>query len=447
MPAFETRKADWVPFRDALKLILTSARPLPPLPTPLSEAVGLALAAPIRSVLTLPPGPSSHMDGYALRGSDVMEGAVHEGSDSELRGPRLRVVGRSLPGLPWAEALEPGSAIRIMTGALLPTGADTVVPVEQTDREESEAGWVRIESVNRDEPRLFSVGQHVRGAGEEMLEGDLLGRPGDTLGFGLLTLLAAAGEGSVSAYPAPRVALLVTGDELVPHGDRTALSGGVRRADVLSPSLPLLLAQAGAAPLVPVRVPDDPDALLDALATASATADLVVTTGGASMGEADLVKRALESLGCEPIFWRIRMRPGSPVSLSRLPRAGGGASVPVLGLPGNPISAIVTCLTLALPAVRAMGGHRSHLLRRIRVVAREPFRGPDHLTRFFRVTLAPEEDGGLSARLAGPQGSGALQSIAHADGLAVVPEGAPSPEDGDPIDVLLLPSPGWVEVP
>jgi molybdopterin molybdotransferase len=334
-----------------------------------------------------------------------------------------------------------------MTGALLPAGADTVVPVEHTDREAGEAGWVTVELPEEGGHPHIEVGQHVRGPGEEMKEGDVLGRPGDTLGFGLLALLAAAGENRVSAHPAPRVALLVTGDELVPPGDRDGMEGGIRRADVLSPSLPLLLAHAGAAPLTPVRVPDDMETLLDALASASTEADLVITTGGASMGEADLVKRALESLGSEPIFWRIRMRPGSPVSLSRLPRSAGAGMVPVLGLPGNPVSAIVTCLTLALPAIRAMGGHRARLLRRIRATARDSFSGPEHLTRFFRVTLSPEEDGGLGARSAGPQGSGAIQSIANADGLAVLPEGAPSPERGAPVDVLLLPSSSWTEAP
>jgi molybdopterin molybdotransferase len=196
-----------------------------------------------------------------------------------------------------------------------------------------------------------------------------------------------------------------------------------------------------------VRVQDDPDALRDALESATREADLVVTTGGASMGEADLVKRALDSLGCESVFWRIRMRPGSPVSLGRLPCSNRDGTVPVLGLPGNPISAIVTCLTLVLPAIRAMGGHRARLLRRVRAATRDSFVGPTHLTRFFRVTLAPEGDGELGARSAGPQGSGAIQSIANADGLAVLPEGSPTPELGAPIDVLLLPSPGWVEFP
>jgi molybdopterin molybdotransferase len=334
-----------------------------------------------------------------------------------------------------------------MTGALLPDGADSVIPVEDTDREAGATGWVKFVPRDGSARRGISRGQHVRPAGEEMAEGSVLGRPGDSVGFGLLALLAAAGERSVAVHPAPRVALLVTGDELVPAGDREALEGGVRRADILSPALPILLGQGGAGPIAPMRVPDDLDSLADALARASVDADLIITTGGASMGEADLVKRALETLGGEPVFWRIRMRPGSPVSLVRLPRRSGNGTVPVLGLPGNPASAIVTTLTLALPAIRAIGGHRSRLLRRIRATAGEAFGGPDTLARFYRVTLSPGAEGGIEARSSGPQGSGALAGLAVADGLAVVAEGTPAVEPGASVDVLLFPASGFTETP
>jgi molybdopterin molybdotransferase len=447
MADFERRDADWLSFEEALRRVLAAAPPLPPRSLPLLEAAGLALAEELRSTLTLPPGPTSHMDGYAIRAADSRTAAEDDA-------PRFRVTGTSRPGRPSADLLAVGAAARIMTGALLPEGADAVVPVEETDREEGEAGWVRIFPKGRGESQGergkaggaawtdIVPGQHVRARGEEVAEGELIGSPGDALHFGRLALLAATGLAAVPVHPAPRVALLVTGDELVPAGDPEALWGGVRRVDILSPSLPLLFRAAGADSLPPVRVGDDPDALRAAMVSAADAADLVVTTGGASMGEADLVKRILDGLGFQLDFWRIRMRPGSPVSLGRLLREGRDP-VPVLSLPGNPTSAIVTCAAFALPAIRSLGGHRCRTLRRLSAKARDPFPGPERLTRLFRVRLEREADGGWGARSAGAQGSGAIRALAEAEALVLLPEGAPAPGPGDPVEVLILPQGGW----
>ncbi|MEX0856266.1 MAG: gephyrin-like molybdotransferase Glp [Gemmatimonadota bacterium] len=440
MATFESRQPDWVSFREALGRIFTAAPALPQRKTALLEATGLALAEEVRSPLTLPPGPTSHMDGYAVRHADF---AGVGASDDRYH----RVVGDSLPGKPWRERLEEGSAVRIMTGALLPPGTDTVIPVEHTDRESGYPGRVRVLPPRDREAPYPELGQNVRAEGEEMTEGAVLASPGDTVGFGLLALLAATGSSHLPVHPSPRVALVVTGDELVPAGEGSALEGGIRRADILSPTLPLLFRWAGATVHPPRRAPDDREALREVLREASRSADLVVTTGGASMGQADLVKGVLEDLGCEIDFWRIRMRPGSPVSLGRLPVAGADGTIPVLSLPGNPVSAMVTCLTLALPALRSLGGHRTRFLRRVRATAHEPFRGPPHLTRLFRVHLDRAEGVEWAARSAGPQGSGSFRSMALADGLAVIPEGTPAAERGDPLDVLLLPDSGWTASP
>ncbi len=429
-PAFETRSADWLTYREALGCLTGEIAPLAAVELPLSEAAGCAIAREVRSALTLPPGPTSHMDGYALAGTAL------RGADAGLS-----VVGSSLPGRPHPGALGPGEAIRVMTGALLPPGADTVLPVEDTDREAAVPGQVRL----RPRPRArIEPGMHVRSAGEEMREGDLLAAPGDAVDAGRLLLLSATGRGTLPVHPRPRVSLLVTGDELVPAGDPGALEGGIRRADILSPTLPLLLERAGAKVAPPLRVPDDPEALQDALARAAGESDLVLTTGGASMGEADLVKGALDRLGWVPRFWRIRIRPGSPASFGWLPRGSGEDRVPVLGLPGNPVSALVTTLILAIPAIRTLGGHHGRRLRGIRATAGEAMEGPAHLTRFHRVVLRTGGEGRWTAHLTGGQGSGVLRSVGVAEGLAVLPEGTPAIAAGDPLEVLLLPDAGWV---
>jgi molybdopterin molybdotransferase len=437
MVEFERREADWLSFDEALERVLARASPLDPVRVKLVDAVGLALAGAVRSTLELPPGPTSHMDGYAVSAADVLEG-YRDDPDSPLE-----VIDASRPGSPARRSLEQGTAIRIMTGALLPDGADAVIPVEASDREKESPGRVRFRPRSEREAEEFGPGRHVRGSGEEMRSGELLGDAGDEVTAGRLALIAASGTDTVEVHPAPAVALLVTGDELVEIGDREGMAGGVRRVDILSSSLPPILRSAGARVHEPVRVGDDEAALRAAIARAAEGADLIVTTGGASMGDADLVKKALDSLDWKPDFWRIRMRPGSPVSLGRVVAPESGRSVSILGLPGNPTSATVTAILFALPAIRSMGGHRRRTLRSLRATAAEPLGGPVGLTRFLRVRLEPGGAGSWRAHLAGSQGSGALQSMAMAEGLAVVAEGTPGLDPGREVEVLLLPDSLW----
>jgi molybdopterin molybdotransferase len=375
------------------------------------------------------------MDGYVVGAEEI--GAL----ESAGVPTSLRVSGSSLPGAPWIGPIPAGTAVRVMTGALLPPNADRVVPVEETDGEAS-PGVVLLGGAGNGKGGLSAPGRHVRPAGEESRAGEVLARPGDTVEAGPLALLAAAGIEDLRVHLAPRVALVVTGSELVPAGRLEALEGGVRRADVLAPTLPHWIRWAGGLPLAPRTVPDDPGTIRDALAQARDEADLVLTTGGASMGSADLVKDVLDEMDIDLDFWRIRMRPGSPVSLGRLKR-GRGDRVPVLGLPGNPVSAAVAFLVLGVPAIRSLGGHRRESLASLSATARGELGGPDDLTRFVRVALVPEGGGRWGAAPAGPQGSGAIRSLALADGLAYLPEGSPPPPVGEPVEVLLLPRSGW----
>jgi molybdopterin molybdotransferase len=331
-----------------------------------------------------------------------------------------------------------------MTGALLPPGADTVVPVEDTDREADKDGFVRIRPDSLPKQGDALSGRFTRPPGEEAREGEVLARPGDSLDYRLLAHLAAAGIEGLRACPAPRVSLLVTGSELVEAGDRAALAGGVMRADILSPSLSALIRISGGELAITRRCGDREEDLAEALRAGSENADLLITTGGASMGESDLVKRVLVEIGGSVEFWGIRMRPGSPVSLATLPR-GDRPSLPVLGLPGNPVSAIVTFLVLGIPALRSLGGHHRIFPRTLRATLREPLPGPRHLTRFPRVRLVSEGGGIWGAHLSGEEGSGVIRGVAGGDGVAILPEGTDSPSPGETVEVILFPGAGWTE--
>lgn len=434
---FERRAADWLSFDEARDRILSAADPLPlqeakldgvePFPPP-------ALAAELRAPATLPPGPTSAMDGYVLRRAD-METTDRPGAAP--RGP-VPVRGASRPGQP-IDPLPPGSAARIMTGALLPEGADTVVPVERTDRERGAAGELVLT-----EP-LPEEGRFIRPAGEEMTRGELLARPGEALSPGLLALLSSAGLSRVQLHPRPRIGLLVTGDELIGLDEMETRGGalfqGRARVDGLTPSLTPLIREAGGHPLPPRRVGDDRAELRRALTGLATEADLVITTGGASMGDADLLKRALDDLDHEPLFWRIKMRPGSPVSLGRLHVETGGSrrTVPVLGLPGNPVSALVTFLLLGRPLIRRLGGHRQVHLPRVRARSGDALAGHERLTLFPRVHLRNDPDGRWEAFTTGSQSSGVTASMARAQGVAVVPEGSEGVDEGAEVPVILFP--------
>jgi molybdopterin molybdotransferase len=433
MAAFETREPDWLSFEEALGRILSIAARTSSISQPIGDALGLALSEEVRASRTLPPGPTSHMDGYALRVADVIQRGKEAFSNP------IPVVGVSRPGAPWRSSLPEGHAVRIMTGALVPEGADVVVPVEHTDREATAPGTVRISS----NPKNTSPGRYIRPAGEELTAGECVARPGETITPGLLSLLCASGEPVVPVHRAPTVALLVTGDELVPAGNPEALAEGVFRADVLSPSLPPFIREGGGVCLFPRHVEDNREALRGALTDAASEADLIVTTGGASMGETDLVKRVLEEMGFRLDFWRVRIRPGSPVSLGWLSKAGTGRQVAVLGLPGNPASAIVTFLILGLPLLRTLGGHARRRPPSLIATARERLSVSETLTQFFRVRLDRGESGPLGATPTASQGSGAIRSLSAADGLAIVPPGGADVERGAAVEVQLIPACGW----
>lgn len=416
---FEAREADWLSVEEARARILAAATPLPTEEVDVAGAAGRALAAPIMASATLPPWDNSAMDGYAVRGADV-DGAS---ADSPVR---LPVSGVVRAGNAERRPIEAGSAIRIMTGAPVPPGADTIIRVEDTDREET-PGFVEVLD-DRDR------GRHVRAAGQDMTAGMELLAAGRSITPGTIGVLAAAGCSHVTVHNKPTVAVLATGDELRRAADYDDVRAGRGVPESNTPMLAAAVRDAGGTPHPLGIALDDPASLRERLAEC-ADADVLITIGGASMGEADLVKRVLDEEGFEQDFWRVRMRPGSPISFGWLPR--GNRKQAVFSLPGNPSSAFVTFEVFVRPYLLRLGGHTAVHRRVVPCVARERFDTPAELTYFQRVSLRSEE-GRLTAGLTGPQLSGLVRGLASADGLAIVPPERRSIEPGDSVDVMLL---------
>ncbi len=416
---FEVRSADWLRWEDARARILEAASVGAVESRTPAEAVGLALAEDLQARATLPPWDNAAMDGYAVREADV-RGA------SPAAPVELRVVDAVRAGDAPTAAVGPGEAVRIMTGAPVPAGADTVIRVEDTDAEEAEPGRIRV-------LRDRDVGRHVRPAGEDMELGAPVLPRGTTVRWGTVAVLASLGLDRVPVVRPPRVAILATGDELRTPEAFADVQAGLGVPESNGPMLAAALREAGAEVTAREVVPDDATALADAISR-HADADVIVTIGGASMGEADLVKRVLAGFEYRQVFWRVRMRPGSPVGFGLL--GAGHHTRAVFSLPGNPASAFVTFELLVRPYLRASGGHRQRLRRVVPAVAGETLRGPADLAVFLRVRL----DAGVppTARLAGPQGSGLVRSLGQADGLAMLPEGVEEVHEGQRVEVILL---------
>lgn len=416
-PAFETRAADWLPVLDAQRRIMDSCTPLAGEEVLVTEALGRALTEDLSARAALPPWDNAAMDGYAVRGADV--------AGATPGGPRtLAVIGRLRAGARYALPLTPGEALRIMTGAPVPHGADSVIRVEDTDAEAT-PGQVRVF-------RDRDVRRNVRPAGEDFRPGDLVLRAGQTIHAGTVGVLASLGLTRVRVGQRPRVTILTTGDELVGPERYQDVVDGSRVPESNGPMLAAAVAAAGGIPTVLGPVPDNLEVLAAALQEARG-AHALVTVGGASMGEADLVKRALDRAGFVQDFWRVAMRPGSPFSFGWIP--GTPERTPVFGLPGNPASAYVTFEVLVRPYLLRLAGHALVHRRRVTATAAAPLQGSER-THFVRVRLH-HRGALLVVEPAGAQGSGLAGGLAAVEALAVVPAGT-SVAPGHPVDTILL---------
>ena len=396
---------------EALRLILDRVAVLPPVRLPLPDCLGLAAAEDLTSQAQVPPFTNSAMDGYAVRAADLAEA-------SPERPLRLRVIGDLAAGATPTAAVGPGEALRIMTGAPLPAGADTVVPVEDTRRGEA---WMEVQ-------KPLGPGVHIRHAGEDLAIGQKLVAAGRGLRPGDLGVLAAAGIAEVPVHRRVRVAVLTTGDELVDVSEQPG-PGRIRDANIHA-----LCAQVAAAGAVPVpfpRVPDDPGTLGPTLRQAL-EADVVLTTGGISVGDYDFMKGLLEELGARRVFWKVAQKPGGPLGFWLLD------GKPVFGIPGNPVAAMLMVEEYVRPALRKLMGF-GLLHRPVETAVLEggwSGRAVDRRTTFLRV-VARREGGQLRARSTGPQGSAILSSMLIANALAVLPEGVSRVDDGGEVTLHL----------
>jgi molybdopterin molybdotransferase len=356
----------------------------------ISDALGCVLADDQHAPHPLPRFANSAMDGFAVRGSDA-------GAASESSPVTLEVVGEVRAGDPGSVRVESGTAARIMTGGALPPGADAVIPIEEVD----ESGSTVVVKA------ATPAGRHVRPAGDDVDAGELLVTAGTELGPGEIALLAAMGVSPVSVRGAPRVAVLVTGDELV---DPEAEPGPGQIRDSNSVALRALVAEAGARVVLFERVPDDRAATLGAFKRAGDLADLVVSSGGVAVGKYDFVKDVVEELGNIDL-WRVAMQPGKPVVL------GDIGTTTFLGLPGNPVSIHVGFEQFVRPAIRKMRGCRSLLRPTIEARLTEPIDKRPGRLHFVRVRLSASSDG-WRATPTGPQGSHIQSSLVDCHGVA-----------------------------
>ena len=405
-----TPRGELVSVDEHLAAILALLAEPDPIELRLQDALGLVLADDVTSDVEVPAFPNSAMDGYAVVSSDVARASV----DAPVS---LPVVGEVLAGATDIPDLSAGRCVRIMTGAPIPPGADAVVPVETTS---GGSGQVAFHNP-------VPSGKHIRHPGEDLTPGQPLVAAGRRLGPADVGLLAVAGVTRVACYPPPRVMVLASGDELVPA---TQAPGPGQIRDANGPMLAAMVRAAGAVPFTVGIVADERKALMHAFDTNLGHADLFVCTGGASAGTRDLIPDVLGTIGTVETA-KVAMKPGMPQIRGRV------GSCPVIGLPGNPVSAFVSFEVFVRPAIRKLQARRD--VQRPMVTARvaEPLSAPPGKRGFVRVRLA-RDAGGWVATPTGHQGSHVVSSIAQADGLAVVPEDVTELAVGDTVTVSLL---------
>jgi molybdopterin molybdotransferase len=394
---------DLVSITEARRRVLEAVTPLGDEPVSLDAALGRVLAEDVTSAIDVPPFDSSGMDGYA----------VVAGPEAELE-----VIDEARAGHPASEAVRPGTAVRISTGAVVPEGADAVVPVERT---------TAVTAAERVRVPATEVGANIRRRGEDIRAGDVLLRAGTTLGAAELGLAASVGRASLRCALRPRVVVLATGDELTPPGEPLA-PGRIYGSNGFA--LGAQVERAGATLAGRGTVPDTPDGTRDAIREALEEADVVIVSGGVSVGPHDHVKEALRELGVEEHFWGVLLRPGKPTWF------GTREGTLAFGLPGNPVSAMVTFQLFARPALAALQGAAPDAARVTAVLAHAVERNPRR-EEAVRVRLR-HTDQGLEAETTGEQGSHMLTSMLGADGLAMIAPGEGELAAGERVEVELL---------
>lgn len=393
---------------EARQRILARLGPLTAESVELEQAAGRVVAETVTAEQPVPPFANSAMDGFAVRAADL--------AGAENRPVPLRIIGEIRAGQAPGVAVRPGTAVRIMTGSPMPAGADSVVRIEDT-AEVGGAVSVRV---------AVAPGTSLRAAGSDLRPGTIVARPGQVITPGLLGVIASTGRTIVRCVRRPRVLLLTTGDELQEPG-HPLQPGQIVNTNRYS--------LAAALRLMGVDLQDGGVARdeLDDLRTrleAARQSDLVVTTGGVSMGAYDLVRRLLEDRDAVD-FWEVAVRPGKPLTF------GSVHGTPLIGLPGNPVSALVGCELFVRPAINALQGRSDLEPERRQAITDETLESPPHLEQYFRA-IARNHDGAVHVRLTGDQGSHVLRSMADANCLVIVPPGIGRVPAGHAVDIIEL---------
>jgi molybdopterin molybdotransferase len=396
-----------IEYPEAVRLVLENTRRLTAENVPLLEARGLALAEDVRARFDSPPFDNSAVDGYAVRSADAEAGGV------------FRVVDEAPAGRPASKSVGEGEAIKIFTGGVIPEGADAVVMVENT------TGWGEEFELKK----AASTGQNVRRSGEDVRGGDVILKVGTEVGPPEIALAATQGYGRLPIFRRPKVVILSTGTELVEPGARDLEPGEIYDSNSFA-----MISQAreiGAEARRISAASDDASVIRDAVREAFETADVVVTSGGVSVGEKDLVKGTMLELGVEQVFWGVKFKPGKPLFF------GVRDDVRFFGLPGNPVSAMVCFELFVRPALMRMMGRKDRRRPHIEVYFEEDVKNRFGRMHAMRVSLTRTERGWL-ARSVGAQGSGLVSSLTRADALALIGPESEGARAGEPVEAIVL---------
>jgi len=399
-----------IPFPEALEKVLSRIPPLGSEKVFVLEALGRVIAEDIDASRDIPPYDNSGMDGFAVKHSDIQRAS----RDCPIR---LKVIGDLPAGSILAGMVEKGQAVRIMTGAPIPKGVDTVVPVEETEEKDG------IVSILKE----MDLGEHIRKAGEDVERGFRVFSVGDVIRPAGVGMLASLGRSSISVYQKPLVAILCTGNELV---DVDGNLGEVKIVSSNSYSLAAQVKECGAIPVQLGIAKDRKDEIIERLRQ-GLRADVLISSAGVSTGDFDYVKNALSELGTELVFWRVAMKPGKPVAFGTI------QGRPVFGLPGNPVSSMVSFEQFVRPSLLKMMGHRRIFRPVIEAVLRQEIQKEPGSRHFIRGFVSRDGDP-YTVAPSRAQGSGILRSMTEANGLIIVPEDRGIVRVGEKVSVQLL---------
>ncbi len=397
--------------KEAQKIILEKLQPLEPENIPLLNTLGAVLQEDICAQRDNPPADNSAMDGYALRFNDI--------SSLDQNNPlSLKVVEDIPAGQKPTKSINPGEASRIMTGAVVPGGADTVVMVEETEKKNGSVSILKPQK----------KGSHVRKQGEDFKKGDILLSKGDLVTSSNIAIIATAGYAKLSVNRKPVVAILSTGDELVD------VDAKAEDHQIINSNTYLLASQvleSGAKPMLLGIVRDRKDDIKEKLKSAD-EADIIITSGGVSVGDYDFVKDAIQDLGSDIVFWKIAMKPGKPLTFSMLSKR------PLFGLPGNPVSSFVSFEQFVRPAILKMSGHTDLFRKTIRATLTEDIKKKNDGRRHFVRSTLTYINGSYSVSALSGQGSNMLASLASANSLLIIPESETELKSGQQVEVQVL---------